>query len=59
VQSEQADTDPTVYELTYFNGVTEQVTGMGAVHLRIISPATRVPEARDVAEGATYRVVSS
>jgi len=46
-----------VYEVTYFNGVTEQVIGMDEVRRRIIDPASRVPEAQNVAEGATYRVV--
>lgn len=58
--SEQAaDTDQTVYQVTYFNGASEEVTGLNEVRRRIIDPTSRIPEAQEVAEGATYRVVSS
>lgn len=39
--------DPTVYVVTYFNGVTEEATGLDAVRNLLINPAARVEGARE------------
>lgn len=53
--------DPTVYVVTYFNGVTEEATGLDAVRNLLINPASRVEGARDASDflgvptyGGTY-----
>lgn len=54
--SEPADT--TVYRVAYFNGTTEDVTGLDAVRQRVINPASRAEGTdRDGLLGATYAPV--
>lgn len=53
--------DDQVYVVTYFNGVSEEATGLNAARNLLINPASRVEGAREpddfpmgVVEGGTY-----
>jgi len=46
--------EETMYVVAYFNGVTEQVSGLDAARTRLMNPESRIAEAQDAPLGGTY-----
>jgi hypothetical protein len=53
-QPASGGTDGTVYVVTYFNGVTEEATGLDQVRRLLIDPSSRVEGGQSVMQGGTY-----